>query len=173
MSAAFSLTTKGGHEIELRMGDLVAAFGDLTPLMDGFASSMEGFILDKFETETAPDGSRWTPSLRARQDGGKTLQKSGQLRDSRTANAGRDFAEAGTNKIYAGIHNFGGTIRAKTSAGLRFQLPGGLGFRRVMQVEMPQRQFLGLSRDDEAELIAQAEDYAAAQLGANSGGSPA
>ena len=31
MSAAFSLTTKGGHEIELRMGDLVAAFGDLTP----------------------------------------------------------------------------------------------------------------------------------------------
>ena len=170
MSANFRLDTKGGREIELKLGALVAAFGDLTPLMDGFGNTLEGSVLNRFETETAPDGSRWTPSLRARIDGGKTLQKSSQLVNSRTHVAGADSVEVGTNKIYAGVHQFGATIRAKTAKGLQFQLPGKLGFRRVMEVEIPARPFLGLSSDDEAELIAQAEDYARSAIGPSAEG---
>lgn len=173
MSAAFRLDTKGGREIELRLGALVAAFGDLTPLMDGFGLTLESATIDAFDTETAPDGTRWTPSLRARQQGGKTLTDTAQLRASITSQAGADSVEVGTNKIYAGVHQFGATIRAKTSKGLRFQLPGGLGFRRVMEVEIPARPFLGLSAASGEELLAQAEDYARAQLGPNSGGSGA
>lgn len=165
MSASFSLTTTGALDIQRRLGGLVLAFGDLTPLMEGFGSTLESGTLDRFDSESAPDGSAWKPSLRARTEGGKTLTDSAQLRGSITSQAGSDHVEVGTNKIYAGVHQFGATIRAKSSAGLRFQLPGGLGFRRVMEVEIPARPFLGLSSDDEAELLAQAEDYAAAAIG--------
>ncbi len=168
MSAMFRLDTKGGHMIELKLASLAQAFGDLTPLMDGFGVSMESFILDRFDTETAPDGTPWEPSLRAKTEGGKTLTDTAQLRGSMTSESGSDFAAAGTNKIYAGAHNDGATIRAKSDKGLGFQLPGGLGFRRVMEVELPRRQFLGLGPEDEAELVAQAEDYAITVMGPTS-----
>lgn len=71
----------------------------------------------------------------------------------------------GTNKIYAGIHQFGGTIHAKNAEFLTFRLPGGLGVRRVKEVEMPARPFLGLSTEDESELFAQVADYSRAALG--------
>lgn len=165
MSGSFSLASSGAVEIQRRIGDLVDAFGDLTPLMEGFGSTLEGFVLEAFETETAPDGTRWEPSLRKKTEGGKTLTKSGQLRDSRTHVAGSDFVEVGSNKIYAGVHNDGATIRAKTAAGLRFELPGGLGFRRVMEVELPRRQFLGISDEAEIELLAQTDDYVRDAMG--------
>lgn len=160
MSAEFRLDTRGGREIEQRMGALVAAFGDLTPLTERFGVYLESATIDRFYTETAPDGSRWLPSIRAREQGGKTLTDRAQLRSSITSNAGPDQVEVGTNKIYAGVHQGGATIRAKSAAGLRFQLPGGLGFRRVMEVEIPARPFLGLAGEDEAELVALAQDYA-------------
>lgn len=166
MSAAFRLDTKGGHEIELRLGALVAAFGDLTPLTERFGVYLESATIDRFDTETAPDGSRWLPSIRVKKEGGKTLTDSAQLRSSVTSNAGSSQVEVGTNKIYAGVHQFGATIRAKSAAGLRFQLPGGLGFRRVMEVEIPARPFLGLAGEDETELLALAEDYAVEAGGA-------
>ena len=159
MSAEFRLNTRGGHAIEVNLGSLVAALADKSGLMHDLGVAMEGFIFEKFETETAPDGTRWKPSLRAQTEGGKTLTDSSQLVSSRTSESGEDWAAAGTNKIYAGVHNDGATIRAKSAKGLRFQLPGGLGFRRVMEVELPRRQFLGLSDRDELELIETAEDY--------------
>lgn len=160
MSAEFRLDIKGGHEIELRLGALVAAFGDLTPLMEQFGTALESGVSDRFDTETAPDGSRWSRSIRAREEGGKTLTDTALLKQSITSNAGSDQVEVGTNKIYAGVHQYGATIRAKSGAGLRFALPGGLGFRRVTEVEIPARPFLGIDDTDEAELRALADDYA-------------
>lgn len=165
MSASFSLATSGGIEIQRRLGDLVHAFSDLKPLMEGIGITLESATIDRFDTETAPDGKRWKPSLRAKVEGGKTLTDRGLLRQSVHSVAGSDNVEVGTNLIYAGVHQFGATIRAKTAAGLRFRLPGGLGYRRVMEVEIPARPFLGLSRDDESEVLAQIEDYAAAAVG--------
>lgn len=163
--ASFRVDTRGGHEIEARLGSLIAAFGDMTPLTEGWGQTLEDSVLYRFETETAPDGSKWEPSIRARMEGGKTLTKSGQLRDSRTHVAGRDYVEVGTNKIYAGVHQYGATIRAKAAPFLVFQLPGGLGLRKVKEVTIPARPFLGLSADDEEELLAQADDYAAVAMG--------
>ena len=48
----------------------------------------------------------------------------GLLRNSITYKVGSDEAEIGTNVIYAPIHEFGGTIRAKNAPYLVFQLPG-------------------------------------------------
>ena len=52
------------------------------------------------------------------------------------------------------VHNLAGVEMARQ-----------LGFRRVMEVEIPARPFLGLSAGDEAEVLAQVEDYAAAAMG--------
>lgn len=165
MAATFSLTTTGALEIQQRLGGLVEAFGDLKPLMQDFGVYLETATGLRFEDEEAPDGAKWQQSARAREDGGKTLTDTAQLKGSIHSIAGRDRVEVGSNKIYAGIHQFGGTIRAKSDRGLAFTLPGKLGFRRVMEVEMPARPFLGLSSEDEAELIALTEDHARDAMG--------
>lgn len=160
MAVEFRLETSGAQAIERALAGLVARFDDIEPLMTGIGVYLEGATIERFDTVTAPDGSSWTPSIRAKTEGGKTLTDSTQLRSSITSDPDSRSVAVGTNKIYAGIHQFGGTIRAKSAAGLRFQLPGGLGFRRVMEVEMPARPFLGLSAEDETEILAQIEDYA-------------
>lgn len=165
MVAVLRVSTEGGRQIEHKLAGLVEAFGDLEPLMDGLGLYLESSTIERFETETAPDGSRWTPSLRAKQEGGKTLTDRGQLRSSVTHEAGSDWTAVGSNKVYAGIHNQGGVIRAKSGPFLTFALPGGLGFRRVAQVKIPARTFIGISREDEDELVALSEDFARDALG--------
>ena len=165
MAATFTIDTQGGRAIEAKLASLAAAFGDLTPLMDIFGGVLESGVLERFDTETAPDGTPWAQSIRVREEGGKTLTDSGQLRDSRTYIASSDSVEVGTNKIYGGVHQFGATIRAKNASFLAFNLPGGLGLAVVKEVTIPARPFLGLSAEDEDELVAQAEDYARDALG--------
>lgn len=160
MSVEFRLETTGAQAIERALAGLVMRFDDIELLMAGIGVYLEGTTGERFEHGEAPDGSKWKPSLRAQQTGEKTLVESGDLKTFITSQADSKSVAVGTNVIYAGIHQFGGTIRAKTAAGLRFSLPGGLGFRRVMEVEMPARPFLGLSAEDETEIIAQVEDYA-------------
>lgn len=165
MSVSFRITSEGGLAIERKLAGLVKAFGNLEPLMEGFGLYLESATIDRFENERGPDGQRWKPSLRARQQGGKTLTDRAQLRSSITSQAGPESVEVGTNKIYGGIHQFGGTIRPKNGEYLTFRLPGGLGVRRVKSVTMPARPFLGLSSEDENELLALTADYTRQQLG--------
>ncbi len=165
MSVSFRITSEGALAIERKLAGLVKAFGNLEPLMEGFGLYLESATIDRFENERGPDGQRWKPSLRARQQGGKTLTDRAQLRSSITSQAGPESVEVGTNKIYGGIHQFGGTIRAKNGEYLTFRLPGGLGVRRVKSVTMPARPFLGLSSEDENELLALTADYTRQQLG--------
>ncbi|WP_067734488.1 phage virion morphogenesis protein [Novosphingobium naphthalenivorans] len=168
--AAFQLTAAGDHRIELALGGLVEAFGDLTPLMEGFGLTLESGVTDRFDTETAPNGSKWERSQRVKKHGGKTLTLSAQLRSSMHSIASSTRVETGTNKVYAGVHNdgFDGTVTVPTHSrtideafGRPLRAPITFtvqSFERAMH--MPQRQFLGLSSEDEAELLAQAEDYA-------------
>lgn len=52
------------------------------PLLTSIGNELITSVSRRFETGTAPDGSRWPESLRARLTGGQTLIKSGRLRDS-------------------------------------------------------------------------------------------
>ena len=125
---------------------------DPTPIMRGIAAIGENSTRERFETETAPDGTRWKPSIRARMTGGRTLTKDGHLSGSITSKYGRNFAEWGSNRIYAGIHQVGGDIHAKGGGFLRFRLAGG-GFRSVKSVTIPARPFLGVSDEDKADML--------------------
>lgn len=165
MGAAFIIETTGARAIEARLAGLQHAFGDIEPLMAGIGLYLEGATIDRFDREQAPDGAGWSKSIRARVDGGKTLSDSGQLRGSITSEASSSEVRVGTNKIYAGTHQFGATIRAKSAPFLMFNLPGGLGLRKVKEVEIPARPFLGLSAEDETEILALADDYASAAMG--------
>lgn len=160
MSAEFRLQSTGALAIERALAGLAARFGDLEELLAPIGVMLEGTTRERFENGVAPDGSKWKPSLRVKLEGGKTLIKDDILKPSITSQADATSVEVGTNIVYAGVHQFGATIRAKSAKGLRFALPGGLGFRRVMQVELPARPFLGLSAEDETEILAQVEDYA-------------
>lgn len=162
--AQITLTARDLPRVEQIFRTLERKLEDTTPLMDRIGQAAVSDIDERFQNENAPDGSSWAPSLRARTQGGKTLTLSARLRQSIQHIPSRDQVEVGTNVIYARAHNEGATIRSKSGGRLKFRLPGGLGFRSVEQVMLPKREFLGVSADGEAEILAQAEDYLAEVL---------
>jgi len=131
---------------------LSGAIADPAPIMTDIAALGEASTRLRFRTQIGPDGERWKPSLRAQLTGGRTLTQDGHLAASISARSGRDWAEWGANRIYAAIHQFGGTIRARNAKALRFALAGG-GFATVQSVKIPARPFLGLSTDDVADIV--------------------
>lgn len=161
MAATLELRLRGDGAFEAALGGLVRGFDNLEPLMEIFGVYLESSTIERFDTETAPDGSAWQQSIRAKEEGGQTLTDSSQLRSSIHAEAANGSVRWGSNKIYARMMNDGGTIRAKGGGKLKFQLPGGLGFRSVEEVTIPARPFLGINAEDEAELVALTEEYAA------------
>ena len=90
--------------------------------------------LERFRRSMAPDGRRWRVSIRAANEGGKTLVKSSQLRNS---------------------------IRARRAKALRFQVDGKWISKKQVRVTIPARPFLGLSEDDMQEMKATVEEFIA------------
>ena len=81
--------------------------------------------LERFKQSKGPDGRRWKTSIRAAQEGGKTLIQSAQLRNSIHAKSDTSGFALGTNVKYAATHQFGEsgrTIRARKKKALRFQV---------------------------------------------------
>ena len=102
---------------------------------------------ERFETGTAPDGTTWKPSARAKRDSGQTLVDTRRLQDSITHEPDDRGVTIGTNTIYAAIHQFGGTIVPKAKKALRFFIPGA-GWITTRKVTMPPRPFLGANGGD-------------------------
>jgi phage virion morphogenesis protein len=128
-------------------------FSSPAPLLRDIAALGEASTRLRFRTQTAPDGTPWKPSLRAQITGGRTLTDRGHLADSLSSRADANTAQWGVNRIYAAIHQFGGTIRAKAGGALRFPLAGG-GYAVVKAVTMPARPYLGISPDDADDIVA-------------------
>ena len=122
------------------------------PIWDAIGQYGESSTRLRFKNQTDPDKKRWIPSRRVSQGGGQTLvQKARRLR-SISHNSTNSGTSWGSNVKYAGIHNFGGVIKAKGGGSLRFRLPGG-GFATVKAVTMPQRSFVGVNEDDAREML--------------------
>lgn len=122
-------------EVRAALAALVAASEDLAPAMERIGGMLVASSLHRFESETGPDGRRWTPSIRALFEGGQTLTDRGHLRGSLTYAAGPTSVEVGTNLVYAAIHQLGG------KAG------------RGHTAEIPARPYLGVDGDDRAEIV--------------------
>src|SRR3546814_4302619 len=117
MAASVTIGIDGLGRSQVVIEAMQKRAADMSVLMDRIGAYGEESTMHRFETETAPDGSRWEPSYRAKTEGGQTLTKSGRLRQSMAYVASADHAEWGTNVIYAGIHQDGGIIRAKGEIG--------------------------------------------------------
>lgn len=157
-----SLVLKGDARPLKTMAQRVRqAFGkaDTRELLNNLGGEVVATVMGRFREGTDPDGNKWPVSLRARLEGGATLEQSGNLRDSYTyaiAIAG-DQVEIGSNLAYAAIHHFGGEIRAKNADKLHFTIGG----RHVAKksVTIPARPALGLNDEDEANLLESAQDW--------------
>lgn len=135
---------------------------------------------NRFKTSTAPDGSKWKANSEmtylnilgqgdTKKDG--TLSKKGvnrvtskrilvgdgTLMNSVHYQVSGDLLLVGSNMIYAAIHQFGGTIKPKNKKALSWKVGGVSIFAK--QVTIPQREWLGISISEEAELLNIAEDH--------------
>ncbi len=114
---------------------------DLRPLLDALGAEGESQTRRRIEEEkTAPDGAPWAPwserYAKTRNSGQSLLQSEGDLLDSISYQViGGDEVEWGSNLVYAAIHQFGSD-------------------------DMPERPYLGLSAENEADMDAIMTDWA-------------
>ena len=94
-------------DFERGMARLLQNVENRRPITAGIAAELLSMSEDNFASESW-GGDPWKPSKRANREGGKTLQKTGQLAASLTTQSSNDFARIGTNKVYAAIHHMGG-----------------------------------------------------------------
>ncbi|MCP5246065.1 MAG: phage virion morphogenesis protein [Burkholderiales bacterium] len=140
------------RQVQQMLQRLIAFGNHPADAMADIATYGESSTRQRFADQAGPDGNAWLPSQRVQERGGKTLIQDRHLLDSIVSNAGADFAEWGSDVIYAAIHQFGGEIVPKSAESLFFRLPDGTG-RRVKKVTIPARPYLGFNDDDEANII--------------------
>ena len=159
---------------------------DLTPLMRRLTAVMADSVEENFEQEGRPRWAALRPSTiksRARKGNwpGRILQQRGRLAASIVTDHTRDSGRIGTNVAYAGIHQFGGTIKqsarmrimhftqaksGKIGKGDRFSKASKASYgRRTMgkayDIKMPTRPFLSFTDDDLKRMRRMAEEYVA------------
>nr|DAO32911.1 MAG TPA: virion morphogenesis protein [Caudoviricetes sp.] len=135
-----------------RLGRIASV--DKAGINNAIAEGLRTSTIERFQTEKSPEGKKWKQSVRARNEGGKTLTKSSTLRTSIRSEASADGLAVGTNDIRAATHQFGDTriIKAKRKKVLRFQINGRWVSKKEVKVTIPARPFLGVSEEDEEEI---------------------
>lgn len=125
---------------------------DLSPLMHDIGEHLMETTKRRFDTATAPDGTRWEPNTQAtilnyRGKGKKPLTgRTGggaSLMATINYNVGRDFVEIGSPKEYAAMQQFGGQ---------KSKFPH-------LWADIPARPFLGLSDQDRTNILDMISDY--------------
>lgn len=159
--------SKGGASLKVegqqRLVDLMGKVSDPNkrlPLMAAIGAYGVSSTQQRFQDEKAPDGTAWKKSYRAEKQGGKTLRKSTSsgLYSSLTFEETRDSATWGTNKVYAGVHQFGAVIRPRTKRSLAFRLADGK-FVLTKKVTIPARPYLGINAYDEGRILGLGETW--------------
>ena len=126
------------------------------------AQGVRESTLERFRQGKSPDGRRGKSSKRAILEGGKTLVKTAQLRNSIHARSDASGFAVGTNAKHAATHQFGEPgriIRARRKKALRFQIGDKWIMRKQVKVKIPARPFLGLSDEDMQEMKATVEGF--------------
>ncbi len=135
-----------------RLGRIASV--DKAGINNAIAEGLRTSTIERFQAEKSPEGKKWKQSIRAREEGGKTLIKSAALRSSIRSEASAEGLAVGTNDIRAATHQFGDTriIKAKRKKALRFRVSGRWVSKKEVKVTIPARPFLGVSEEDEEEI---------------------
>lgn len=129
---------------------------------------------DRFDSMTDPHGKAWqklaplTKELGGK-DGSK-LRRSGRLKSSVTFAVSGNVLRLGPNTIYAGVQQFGATIKPKKGRFLAIPVPkkkrnalGAGGFILLKKVTVPARPYIGFGPKDEKAAREVIEDYLAVE----------
>lgn len=139
-------------EVRQEIARLLRASGDMSPAMSQIANHLQASAERNFERQADPaTGAPWTPlrptTVARRKKIGKgptpILIQAGALRRSLHAEHGKDYAVAGTNVIYAAIHQFG----AKKG---QFATKKG---RPIPWGDIPARPFLGVRKQEHRQIL--------------------
>ena len=123
-------------------------------LMEGIGRLVQEQTRRRIEEEkTSPAGAAWKPN----RAGTSTLYQSGALSRSIDYIAGDDSVQVGSGLVYARPHQEGATIRPKNGKALVFRAGNRLVFAR--SVTLPARTFVGLSADNQNDVVEAAEDW--------------
>ena len=124
--------------------------GALNSIAEGLRTS----TVERFTEEKSPEGKKWKPSIRAQEEGGKTLTKTSRLKTSIRSEVSDRGLALGTNDIRAATHQFGDerTILAKNKQYLTFKIGGQWKNVTSVKVNIPARPFLGISKEDEQDI---------------------
>lgn len=123
-------------------------------ILNSIAEELRTSTVERFMEERSPEGETWKASIRAQEEGGKTLTKTTQLKNSIRSEVGEGGLAVGTNDIRAATHQFGDerTIRAKNKKYLTFRIGGQWKRAASVRVSIPPRPFLGVSEQDEQDI---------------------
>lgn len=136
---------KALEELHRRLGDLTTPFNDI-------AEYLHQSTDDRFKQKVAPDGSPWAPLSAvtlARKKGTGILREKGTLQDTLRHQVTSTELAFGTDRPYGAVHQFGQKKGASGSSKGR-AIPWG---------DIPARPYLGLSSDDETEVVHIIHDY--------------
>ncbi|MFK3859296.1 phage virion morphogenesis protein [Pseudoalteromonas rhizosphaerae] len=139
--ARIDISTKGATAVSDVLTQLVKNLDNLAPALGNVGEHLMLTHRDHFDEQHSPDGDPWQPlspdyAKRKKKNKDKILRLNDILRDTFAYNVGDESLEFGTNMEYGAIHQFGGTSD---------MIP------RLAAI--PARPFLGLSTDDEKEVI--------------------
>ncbi|EGQ7799293.1 phage virion morphogenesis protein [Vibrio parahaemolyticus] len=166
-----------GLEDIKRYEELIATLGDpkhKAELLDVMGALVESQTRRRIADEkTAPDGSPWpdwSPEYKKTRHGNQSLlQGGGDLLDSITYVVQRNQVRIGSPLPYSGVHQdgFSGAVQVDAHTRLITQAFGkALAFpvyqsvgAFTRQMNIPQREFLGLSSDNQQEVFAVIGDF--------------
>jgi phage virion morphogenesis protein len=139
--ARIDISTEGATAVSDVLTTLVKNLDNLAPALGNVGEHLMLTHRDHFDEQSSPDGTPWQAlspdyAKRKKKNKDKILRLNDILRDTLAYNVGDESLEFGTNMEYGAIHQFGGTSD---------MVP------RLAAI--PARPFLGLSDDDEKEVI--------------------
>lgn len=133
---------------------------DMKGISNSLAEGLRTSTLERFRTEKDPEGKKWKTSIRAREEGGKTLTKTAKLKTSIHSTSSAAGFVVGTNDIRAATLQFGTDriIKPRRGPVLRFKVNGKWVSTKQVHIRIPARPFLGISEDDDREIKKALED---------------
>lgn len=144
--ASFKMDMSG---LKRMTGKAIRHLSDTRGLMETIGEQLVSSTLERFEDETAPDGTQWKKSQRAESEGGQTLSDTGILKGSVHYEASPAMVAVGSNDERYAIHQFGGEITPKKAKKLAFNIGGKKVF--TDKVTMPVRSSIGINDEDKQE----------------------
>ncbi len=149
-----------------------AGLADTTPLMVSLGNLLAESTKQRFAAGVSPEGVKWAPKSQTtlnrygarksnRVDIRPLFGPSGALNSTIYPEASRDEARIGSPMIYAAVHQFGAAKGAFGQMANGSPIPWG---------NIPARPYLGISDQDDADIVATVTDYLSGLFGPGSTG---